>query len=117
MENILWKCDGDCKEDLDEYTYAMLISNVQVLEVDDKGRIAASSSTGQREQLCYSCYEEKCKEPAGYKAALMHCIKDIAHAIELIEAECYHGDLGALNELNELVVYIAGVLHPPKEEG
>ena len=62
---LVWKCDGECKEELDEYAYAMIISNVQVLEVDDKGRITTSQSTGQQdEQLCWSCFAEKHIDPA-----------------------------------------------------
>ena len=45
-----------------------------------------------------------------FKAALKHCVSKIARSIDLIEADVIEGDLGALNELNELVVYIANVL-------
>lgn len=51
----------------------------------------------------------------GFKAALKHCISKTARSVELIEDDVITGDLGALNELNELVVYIAGQLNPRKE--
>ncbi len=120
MEDINWKCDGECNEKLDQYSYAMLISNVQVLEVDDKGRIAASSSTGQQdEQLCYSCFTEKYEATEQLKTALKHCLSEIARSIELIETSsdparsAYLDDViegPGWDKLNELVVYIAGEL-------
>ncbi len=47
------------------------------------------------------------------KVALKHCLTKIAHTVELVEDDCIEG---ALNELNELVVYIAGQLNPRKED-
>ena len=50
------------------------------------------------------------KQIRDLKVALKHCLTKIAHTVELVEGDCIEGALGALNELNELVVYIAGVL-------
>lgn len=58
MNEVKWKCDK-CGEEFDEYSYAMIIDNVQVLETKD-GKICASTTTGQhQEQLCFTCWSEK----------------------------------------------------------
>lgn len=121
MESINWKCDGECNEQLGTHSYAMLVSNVQVLEVDDEGRITASTSTGQQdEQLCYSCFTKKYKDRAeDLDAALRHCLREAANAVELLEAESnddFYNPKATLDKLNELVVYIAGQLHPKEGE-
>ena len=39
---------------------------------------------------------------------LKHCLSEVARIVELIEADVITGELGALDKLSELVVYIAG---------
>ena len=111
-EEIEWNCE-DCGDPLDRFSYVTKVTRVtgEVVKAED-GRVIDMEPQfpPEEENLCYTCYSKKYKEPV---EALRTCVNVVANVIELLEAETnddFYNPKEALDKLNELVVYIADVL-------
>ena len=121
-EDIEWNCEGSCGESLGRHSYVTMvtITTGEVVKAED-GRVIDMEPQfkPEIENLCYTCYAAKYKDPV---KALRTVVGVVANVIELLEAEAnddFYNPKAALDKLNELVVYIAGVLPSlsQKEEG
>ena len=112
-EDISWNC-GICEDPLDRNSYVTMVTTVtgEVIKAED-GRVIDMEPKflPEVEHLCYNCYTKKYKQPV---ETLRTCLGTIARTIELIEGGIITGGLGALDKLNELVVYISENLPPRK---
>jgi hypothetical protein len=110
-EELTWTCN-DCGEICERNTYATMVTILtgEVTKAAEDGRVidVEPQFPVETEQLCYLCFDKKYKEPV---KALRSCLAAIANTIELMDSDEHKK---AYDKLNDLVVYIAGVL-PPKE--
>lgn len=124
-EDIEWNCDI-CGDPLDRNSYVTMVttSTGEVVKAEE-GRVIDMEPQFpvETEHLCFTCYQAKYKDPV---KTLRTVVGVIANVIELLEAEAnddFYNPKAALDKLNKLVVYIAGVLpslsqkEEAKEEG
>ena len=112
QEELEWTCT-DCEDTLDRNSYVTMVNTVtgEVIKAED-GRVIDMEPKfpPKIEHLCYTCWHKKYKQPM---EALRACLGTIAAIIELVEDLDDFDGLAvkeAVDKLNDLVVYIAGVL-------
>lgn len=105
--DIEWNCEGPCGDTLGRNSYVTMVttSTGEVVKAE-KGRVIDMEPQFpvETEYLCFTCYAAKYKDPL---ETLRVSLKVIANSIELMDDGEHRA---AYEKLNELVVYIAGVL-------